>query len=167
MIFEESFKTKLMKYAFNLMPVFRATGAWITHINSDMRLVKLKLPLNLKTKNPLGTMCGGNMYSSVHGIYSVMLIKNLGRNYLILDRTATIRFLKPGRGTLYTQFEISESEISEIKSLVDQQGKIDRQYLIELKDQTGLLCGDVVNTIHIRRKPLKAKDGIPVPQVLT
>ena len=155
MITAESFNTKLLKYAVNFMPVFRATGAWITHIRDDMRLVKLKLPLNLKTKNPFGTMCGGNIYSSVHGIYSFILMKNLGNNYVVLDKSATVRFLKPGRGTLFAQFELSDLELNEVKKLVEQNGKTDRQYLIELKDKYGVVCSDVISTIHIKKKDYK------------
>jgi hypothetical protein len=100
----ESLKSRFTRYAINISPVFRATGAWITHISSDLRLIKLKLPLTLKTKNPMGTMCGGNMYSAVHGIYFVMLMKNLGSSYFCVDRFSTIKFLKQGKGTLFTHF---------------------------------------------------------------
>ena len=102
----ENFKSKLMKYAVNVSPVFRATGAWITHVSADMRLVKLKLPLKLKAKNPMGTMCGGNMYSAVHGIYLVLLMKNLGNDYACIDRLSIIKFLKPGKSTLFAEFEL-------------------------------------------------------------
>ena len=148
----ESLKSRCLRYAFNVAPVFRATGAWITHISADMRLVKLKLPLTLKTKNPMGTMCGGNMYSAVHGIYLVMLMKSLGPGYLCLDRFSTIKFLKPGKGTLYAQFELTQGEIEAVKGLVEEQGRTDRQYLIELKDASGLVCGEITCTVHVRLK---------------
>ncbi|MDA3789311.1 MAG: DUF4442 domain-containing protein [Desulfobacula sp.] len=139
----ENFKSKLMRYAVNVTPVFRATGAWITHVSADMRLVKLKLPLKLKTKNPMGTMCGGNMYSAVHGIYLVLLMKNLGKDYACIDRLSIIKFLKPGKSTLFAEFELTQAEIDEVKSLVEKNGRIDRQYLVELKDSNGLVCGEV------------------------
>lgn len=148
----ENFKSRLLRYAVNVVPVFRASGAWITHISADMRLVKLKLPLKLKTRNPLGTLCGGNMYSAVHGIYLVMLQKNLGKDYVCLDRLSSIKFLKPATSTLFTQFELSQTEIDEVKALVEQTGKTDRQYLIQLKDKNGLLCAEVTCTVHVRRK---------------
>lgn len=148
----ENFKSKLLRYMANVAPVFRATGAWITHISADMRLVKLELPLKLKTKNPMGTMCGGNMYSAVHGIYGVMLMKHLGKDYFCIDRLSTIKFLKPGKGNLFTQFELTQAEINEVKTLVDLNGKTDRQYLVELKDKNGIVCGEVTCTINIRKK---------------
>ncbi|MCA2999782.1 MAG: DUF4442 domain-containing protein [Rhodocyclaceae bacterium] len=148
----ENLKSRLTRYAFNLAPVFRATGAWITHISVDLQLVKLKLPLMLKTKNPMGTMCGGNMYSAVHGIYLVMLMKNLGPDYLCLDRLSTIKFLKPGKGTLFAQFELTQREIQAVKAAIAENGRTDRQYLVELKDANGVICGEVTCTVHVRLK---------------
>lgn len=46
----ENLRSRLIRYAVNVPPVFRATGAWITFISVDIRLVKLRLPLKLKTK---------------------------------------------------------------------------------------------------------------------
>jgi acyl-coenzyme A thioesterase PaaI-like protein len=148
----ENLKSRFIRYAFNLAPVFRATGAWLTHISADMRVVQLKLPLKLKTKNPMGTMCGGNMYSAVHGIYLVMLLQNLGKEYVCVDRLSTIRFLKPGKGTLFARFELTQAELDEAKRLVDAQGKTDREYTVELKDAQAQVCGEVTCTVHVRKK---------------
>jgi acyl-coenzyme A thioesterase PaaI-like protein len=148
----ENLKSRFTRYAFNLAPVFRATGAWITHISADLQLVKLKLPLTLKTKNPMGTMCGGNMYSAVHGIYLVMLMKNLGPGYLCLDRLSTIKFLKPGKGTLFARFELTPDEIATVKALLAEYGRTDRHYQVELKDANGVVCSEVTCTVHVRLK---------------
>jgi len=103
----------------------------------------------------MGTMCGGNMYSAVHGIYPVMLMKNLGKDYVCLDRLSTIKFLKPGKGTLFTQFELTQTEIDEVEALVEQSGRTDRQYLVELKDKNGMVCGEVTCTVNVRRSTAK------------
>jgi acyl-coenzyme A thioesterase PaaI-like protein len=148
----ESLRSRFTRYAVNISPVFRATGAWMTHISADFRLVHLKLPLNLKTKNPMGTMCGGNMYSAVHGIYFVMLMKNLGSSYFCVDRFSTIKFSKPGKGVLFARFELTAREIDTVKTLVAEHGRTDRQYLVELKDASGIVCAEVTCTVHVRLK---------------
>lgn len=153
----ESLKSKLIRYAVNVTPVFRATGAWITHVSADMRTVKLKLPLKLKTKNPLGTMCGGNMYSAVHGIYLVMLMKNLGKEYACVDRLSIIKFLKPGKSTLFAKFELTQMEIDQIKALVEKNGKIDREYIVKLENSNEVVCGEVTCTVNIRKKRIEQK----------
>ena len=130
----ESLKSKLMRYGFNYYPPFRASGAWLTYIGPDVRRVRLKLPLRSKTRNYVGTLCGGNMYSAVDGVYMVMLIKNLGSEYIVWDKSARIRYKKPSRETLYADFHLSEQELTTIKARVDEQGKVEREYLIQLRN---------------------------------
>lgn len=148
----ENLKSKLLRYGFNFFPAFRASGAWLTHISPDVRDVRLKIPLKLKTRNYIGTLCGGNMYSAVDGVYLVMLIKNLGTDYIVWDKSASIRYKKPAKGTLFAEFKITESELDTIKSAVNLHGKVDRDYLVELKDEANVVCAEIVKTIHVKRK---------------
>ena len=148
----ESFKSKILRYGFNFFPAFRASGAWLTHISADLRCVRLKLPLTWRTRNYLGTLCGANMYSAVDGVYLIMLIKTLGRDYVVWDKAATIRYRKPAKGTLFAEFRLTEDELGRIKQEVAQQEKIDREYLVNLADASGTVCAEVTKTIHIRRR---------------
>jgi uncharacterized protein DUF4442 len=148
----ENFKSKLMTYAVNVAPASRDTGASITHVSADMRFVRLKLPLHRKPKNPVGAMCGGDKYSAVHSIYLVMLMKSLGKDYACIDRLPITKFLKPGKGTLFTQFELTQAEIDEVKALIERNGRTDRQYLVELKDTNGAVCGEGTCTVKTRKK---------------
>jgi acyl-coenzyme A thioesterase PaaI-like protein len=148
----EDFKSRLQRYGINLFPAFRASGDWLTHISADFRHVRLKLPLNSKTRNYVGTLCGGNMYSAIDGVYMVMLIKILGKGYVVWDKSATIRYRKPAKGALFAEFRISDSEIDAIRHGVESEGKTDREFLVELKDVSNTVCAEVVKTIHIRKK---------------
>ncbi len=100
----------------------------------------------------MGTLCGGNMYSAVDGVYLVMLIKNLGNDYLVWDKAATIRYKKPAKGTLFSEFRLTEGELQEIKHEVARQGKVDREYLIQLVDESDTVYAEVTKTIHIKQK---------------
>jgi Domain of unknown function (DUF4442) len=149
---DESFKSKILRYGFNLFPAFRSSGGWLTHVSTDFRYVRLKIPLTLKTRNYVGTLCGGNMYSAVDGVYLVMLLKNLGSDYLVWDKAAAIRYKRPAKGTLFAEFRLTEDELQQIKHEVARQGKVDREYLIELMEASGVVCAEVIKTIHVKQK---------------
>ena len=91
----ESWATRMIRWGFNLAPVYRGTGAWVTHISADWRDVRIKLPLSLRTRNYVGTIFGGSMYAAVDPFYMIMLIRNLGTGYTVWDKAASIRFRKP------------------------------------------------------------------------
>ena len=44
-------------------------------------------------------MFGGSLYASVDPFYMIMLIRNLGSEYIVWDKAATIRFKKPGKSS--------------------------------------------------------------------
>ena len=90
------------------------------------------------------------MYGAVDPIYMVMLIQLLGRNYIVWDKAAVIRFKKPGRTTLFARVQIDNSEVETIRALLAEQPKIDRVYHLQLTDGAGVVHADVEKTVHIR-----------------
>src|SRR5512136_1645914 len=100
----ESFKTRLTRWRLNFFPAYRGTGARITYIADDWREVRIKLPLNWRTRNYVGTIFGGSMYGAVDPIYMVMLIRSLGPGCVVWYKGATIQFKRPARSTLHACF---------------------------------------------------------------
>src|SRR5438552_6647268 len=64
--------------------------------------------------------------------------------------TPEIRFLKPGRATLYATFKIGEEELSAIRTTTAN-GPSDRVFEVELTDAAGIAHARVTKTIYIRR----------------
>jgi hypothetical protein len=141
-----------MRTAFNLFPCYRRTGARITHIAPDLKEVRVKLPLNWKTRGYWGTTFGGSIYGAVDPVYLVMLARNLGRGYMVWDKSARVQFKKPGRGTLYARFLLSDEELAAIRKDLEAEPKIDRTYLIDLTDGAGAVCATVEKIVNIRRR---------------
>ena len=148
----ESWDSRLRRWGFNFFPAYRGTGARITYIAGDWREVRIKLPLNWRTRNYVGTIYGGSMYGAVDPIYMIMLIQLLGPDYIVWDKAASIRFKKPGKATLTARFVIDETETDAIKAALADQPAIDRIYPIDLVDRDGVVYASVEKTIYIRRK---------------
>ena len=121
-------------------------------MSEDLREVSLKLPLNWRTKNYVGTIFGGSMYAAVDPVYMVMLIKNLGPEYVVWDKAANIRFKKPGRQTLYAHFALDAEEIFYIETMLDASHSVELEYVVDLTDEDGEVCATVEKTIYIRPK---------------
>ncbi len=87
---KESFKSKFHRFVFNLFPAYRRTGGRITFISDDHSEVRVKIPLNWKTKNYVGSIFGGSIYSAVDPIYMVMLINRLGPEFIVWDKSGLV-----------------------------------------------------------------------------
>jgi acyl-coenzyme A thioesterase PaaI-like protein len=156
----ESLATRLQRHAFNLFPAYFGTGARIVHIARDWREVRVELPLTLRTRNYVGTLFGGSMYGAVDPVYMIMLIKTLGPGYVVWDKSAAIRFLRPGRSTLHARFRLEEDELRAIRSALEAAPAVERVYAIELVDEAGQVCARVEQTVHVAmRAPATASPG--------
>jgi hypothetical protein len=84
-----------------------------------MRAVDVTMKLRRWNKNFVGTHYGGSLYSMADPFFMVMLIQNLGREYIVWDKAATIRFRKPGRGMVKAQFRLTEAVLEDIRTRLD------------------------------------------------
>ena len=148
----ESFKSRMTRVMFNYFPIFWSTGAKVTYLAAYYKEAHLKLPLSWRTRNYVGTIFGGSMFASTDVLYFLLVLNNLGKNYIVWDKASCIRFKKPGKGTLYTKAVLSDEEIEIIKTELLNTDKIDRVYFLDLIDETGDICASIEKTIHIQNK---------------
>jgi Domain of unknown function (DUF4442) len=81
----------------------------------------------------------------------ILLIQLLGRDYVVWDKAATIRFRKPGRSTLYATFLIDEAELEAIRAATADGQPADRVYTIDIKDKDGVVHASVEKVVYVRR----------------
>lgn len=148
----ESFRTRLLRWQFNLHPAYRRSGGRITYVAGDLHYLRLKVSLSWRTRNYVGTIFGGCIYGAVDPVYMILFIKLLGCGYVVWDKAAAIRYRKPARSTLTAEFYIPEEELSQIREGLAQVGKMDRTYRIDLRDQSGMVCATIEKTLHFRKK---------------
>jgi hypothetical protein len=153
----ESWKTRLLRWKFNLHPAYRGTGGRVTYIERDLREVRVRIPLGWRTRNYVGTIFGGSMYGAVDPIYMVMLMERLGPGYVVWDKAATIRFRKPGRSVLHGVFRIGDEEIASIRKVLEIEPSLDRSYTVELVDAEGAVHAVVEKVIYVRRRTVDSR----------
>lgn len=148
----ESLKNKMLRWRFNFFPAYRGTGGRLTYLADDFHEIHVKLPLNWRTRNYVGTIFGGSLYGAVDPLYMVMLIKILGKGYVVWDKAATVRFKRPGRETLYAKFIIAPDEVERIKDELTRAKSIERVYQVNLVDGSGKVHAEVEKTLYISQK---------------
>ncbi len=148
----ESWASRFDRWRLNWFPAYRATGARITYIAADWLEVRVRLPLTWRTRNYVGTIFGGSLYGAVDPIYMVMLIRALGPEFVVWDQAATIRFLRPGRSTLHATFRLGPEQVATIAAAARAEGRVTREFQVELVDGEGQPCFACTKTIYIRDK---------------
>ena len=147
----ESSESRRMRWKFNLFPAYRGTGGRVTYIDASYREMRVELPLSWRTRNAVGTIFGGSMYGAVDPVYMIMLMRILGREYVVWDKAATIRFRKPGRTRLFATFRIDEDEIAAIRAATAAGEAVDRTYTVDLVDAEGIAHASIEKIIYVKR----------------
>lgn len=149
---KEGIKQRLRRLAFNRFPAIRGTGGFVTFISDDWFEIHLKLPLSWRTRNIVGTVFGGSIYASVDPFYMIQLMRILGDEYIVWDKSATIKFRKPIKKTVYAQFLITDEMISKIKQVISEKGTLDVDLPVEFKDKKGVVYASINKKIYIASK---------------
>jgi len=144
-------KQHLLKF-WNFWPPFFGAGIKVKSVDSQWRQMVIELKLRPWTSNYVGTQFGGSMFAMTDAFYMVMLLRNLGREYIVWDKSATIRYLKPGRTHLRAIFHLSEDDIMQIKEVLKTQKKMDWTRKVEIKDLNGEVVAEVDKVVYIRKK---------------
>lgn len=147
----ETLRQRVRRWRWNFLPSYRMTGGWITHLSDDWREVRVKLPYNIWTRSYVNTIYCGAMFSAITPFYAAMILFNLPPQHQVWDKCATIHYLKPGRGTLYSHIVLTQDELDTIGALLEDNRSIERTYRLTLVDADDTLHATLDQTVYIRR----------------
>jgi acyl-coenzyme A thioesterase PaaI-like protein len=143
----------------NFWPPFLGMGIRIRRIAPDMKAVDVEMKLRFWNANYVGTHFGGSLFAMTDPFYMLMLMANLGRDYIVWDKAATIRYKKPGRGTVRAEFRLSDSQIDDIREKLKTLPKNEPVFTVEVKDEAGIVIAEVEKVLHIRKRPAAEPSG--------
>jgi acyl-coenzyme A thioesterase PaaI-like protein len=136
----------------NAWPPFMGAGIAIRDVSDDFKHIRVELKRSWYNINYVGVQFGGSIYAMVDPFYMLMLMHNLGDDYIVWDKAAQISFLKPGRSSLFAEFNIDERLISEIQEKTAGGAKHVFELPIAITDNDGERVAHVVKTLYVRRK---------------
>src|SRR5215472_11665969 len=150
-------KAWLLKHVANVWGPFLLTGIRVIRVSEDMRSVDVRMALRPWNRNYVGTHFGGSLFAMADPWFMVLLIELLGPSYSVWDKTGTIRFRKPGRGTVRARFEIPPERVEEIRRAIDTGGKVEPVFIARITDGAGESVAEVEKLLSVRKRtPVQA-----------
>ncbi len=146
-------KARLLRWAMNFYPPYLGAGVRIQHIAGDFREIRVKMGLGWYNRNYVGTQFGGSLYSMTDPFFMLMVMENLGSDYIVWDKAASIDFIAPGKGPVYADFRIDEALLDEIRQHTAGGDKYLPQLHVDVHDGDGTLVARVHKTLYVRLKP--------------
>jgi hypothetical protein len=151
-----------LRRAVNLWPPFLGAGIRVKHIAPDMKSIDVEMKLRWWNANYVGTHFGGSLFAMADPFYMLMLMANLGRDYIVWDKAATIRYRKPGKSTVRAEFRLNDSQLDDIREKLKTLPKYEPTFRVEVKDEQGIVIADVEKLLYIRKKQRLEDGGSPI-----
>lgn len=144
---------RLTQFIMNIWPPFLTPGIRVKRIAPDWREVVVELKLGLLNRNYVGTHFGGSLYAMTDPFYMLMLINNLGKDYIVWDQSGRIDYLKPGRGRVRARFTLNEAQLAEIRRAAASGEKHLPELTVQILDEADEVVAQVYKTLYVRLKP--------------
>jgi acyl-coenzyme A thioesterase PaaI-like protein len=135
-------------------PPFFGAGILVEETTDDLRFVRVRLKLRFWNRNYVGTQFGGSLFAMTDAIHMLMLLQALGPGYIVWDKAASIRYVKPGKSDVTAEFGITDEILEHIRSTLKKQEKMDWKVTVQVLDRNAELIAEVERVLYIR---LKAK----------
>ena len=137
----------------NVWPPYLAAGIRVRHLSDDFRRAEVALRLGLLNRNYVNVHFGGSLFAMTDPFYMLMYIKNLGPDYVVWDKSASIDFIRPGKGTVSAAFRLDEDDFDRAREQAARQKSVLLVHPVEILDAEQKLVARVERTIYVRRKP--------------
>ena len=142
----------LFKYGFNLSPMYRRSTGRVKTVSPDLKHVVITIPLSWKNANYVGSIFGGSLLSATDPIMMIQLLKILGDDYVVWDRSVNMQFKRPARERLFADFIFSDEELQKIKAATQENGEVNWEKQVELKNRAGDVFAIGTKTMYIATK---------------
>lgn len=146
---------RLFRHALNLWPPFLATGIHVTDLSDDWRHARVELRLRPWNRNAVGTHFGGSLFAMTDPFWMLLVMRNMGRDYYVWDRSATIDFRSPGRGVVHARFDLDDATLLELEAATADGSKHLHWFDTAVLDSEGAVVAHVRKQLYVRRKPVR------------
>jgi acyl-coenzyme A thioesterase PaaI-like protein len=124
----------------------------VKHVAGDLRSVEVEMPLTWFNRNYVGTHFGGSLYSMCDPFFMLMVMMTIGDAYVVWDKSASIRFVRPGRGRVRARFDVTPERVAAIREEADREGRSEPEFQVEVTDEAGEVIARVHKVLHVRPK---------------
>lgn len=141
-----------LRFVLNLYPPYLGAGIKVTHIGADWREIHVAMKLRWYNRNMVGTHFGGSLYAMAEPHPMLMLLQLLGKDYVVWDKSTSIEFVAPGRGTVRSVIKITDQELQAIKANTADGNSYLPEFNLQIVDEDDRIVARLNKTVYVRKK---------------
>ncbi|MCR2809683.1 MULTISPECIES: DUF4442 domain-containing protein [unclassified Microbacterium] len=128
------------------------SGIRVKRFADDWTSATVELHVNVLTRNYVKTAFGGSMSAMTDPYFFMLVMHQLGREYVVWDSRGEIEFVKPGRGVLTAHFGVPPGKAAELRERARGGAKVLEWFETEITDASGDVVARVRRQVYVREK---------------
>ena len=143
----------LMRHGINFWGPFIGAGIKVVSADKDFTRIEVALKERFYNRNIVGVHFGGSLYAMCDPFFMGILLHHLGRDFIVWDKGANIKFKRPGKGTVRAVFEIPLDEIERIRQDARNATKLEPVFKTTIRDEQGVVVAEIEKILYVKAKP--------------
>jgi len=149
---KESTRSRNLRWTFNWWPCIFCSGGKVEFIAGDFKELHVSIKLNLRTRNRVGTVYGGSIYSSVDPYYMLLFMEVLGKDYVVWDKGASMKFVRPIIEKVKCRFLITDELVEKVKQEIAANGEYSFELPLQYEDDAGKVYATFTKSVYAADK---------------
>lgn len=157
---DETLKTRTIRRLFNIIPNHYFSGGRVIYLSPCMTKGIVTLPYSYRTINVFGNTFGGSLFAGTDPMGMALTFLNIDwKRYVPIDKSSTIKYIRPGKSRLYAILELSDEEKRVMNDALEQNGHYLYNCKIDIVDINKKVYAQIEKVVHIECK-IRLKERI-------
>ena len=145
-------KKRHLLWAINCWPPLFGAGIRVKVLKPDLTEVLVTMKQRFWNTSFVSRHFGGSLYVMTDPFYMIMLLEVLGKGHSVIDKAASICYLKAAKGKVSARFKLTENEIEKIIEKLDANEKpIEWTFDIPIICEKGITVAIVSKTLSVKK----------------
>ena len=136
----------------NLWPPFLCNSIRVQNLSDDYTEAQVVLRLRPWNRNYVRTQFGGNLFAMTDPFWMLLVMHQLGGDYLVWDKAGAIDFVAPGRSDVHAHFRLQPGVVDELRAAAADGSKVLRWFETEVTTAEGEVIARVRKQLYVRLK---------------
>lgn len=144
---------RTLTWALRFYPPLFFQRIWVRGFHMDFRQVDIKVTRSILNRNSNGSIFGGTIFAATDPFYSLMfdqIFKRKGYKTIVWLKSSNIQYIKPAYSSLFFSIHITDADIDEVETALNNYGKFTKTFRISVYDRHGVECAAADNEVYIR-----------------
>lgn len=137
----------------NLWPPFLCNGIRVLELGDDWCEAHVVLRLLPWNRNYVRTQFGGNLFAMTDPFWMLLVMHQLGRDYLVWDKAGAIDFVAPGREDVYAHFKLEPAVVDQLRTAAAGGDKVLHWFETPVTTAGGEVVAHVRKQVYVRLRP--------------